>query len=300
MGGIKSVNWAPLITYDNVVQKWYSHNKPFLSMNSGDRDIIFFNFSFKPEDMSLDLNHIHVYQAWMDKKMTKLLAESNSLNSLGDILGLTVGTIRNNMNWAKGVNITTKDTGKKTTVYLVEKGSSIRTEAISSQLGPKALYPKVELISRSLYDLIPGRIHAIDINTLKDFGNYANHRELWISLNPNGLDVFSSLKTLAKQRMFLDNKISRYINVSKPGGVSTELGNFYFCRHPDFLPGMSKSASGFFGVNINTGVAEYFENNSQPLDNRLTVRNHRNNNTVSKSKKKKYIFFIPFYFLFIP
>lgn len=41
----------------------YSHNKPFLSMNSGDRDIIFFNFSFKPEDMSLDLNHIHVYQA---------------------------------------------------------------------------------------------------------------------------------------------------------------------------------------------------------------------------------------------
>lgn len=312
-GGIKSVNWAPLITYDNVVQKWYSHNfdsplskggsnilqgfgqyisrlleqciysynKPFLSMYSGDRDIIFFNFSFKPEDMSLDLNHIHVYQAWKDKKMTKLLAESNSLNSLADILGLTVGTIRNNMNWAKGLKIPTKDTGKKTTVYLVEKGSSIRTEALSSQLGPKALYPKVELIGRSLYDLIPGRIHAIDIKTLKDFGNYANQRELWINLNPNGLDVFS-LKTLAKQRMFLDNKISRYINVAKPGGVSTELGNFYFCRHPDFLSGMSKSASGFFAVNMNTGVAEYFENNSQPLDNRLTVRNHRNNNTVSK------------------
>jgi hypothetical protein len=27
---------------------------------------------------------------------------------------------------------------------------------------------------------------------------------------------------------------------------------------------MSKAASGFFAVNINTGVAEYFENNSQP------------------------------------
>lgn len=45
---------------------------------------------------------------------------------------------------------------------------------------------------------------------------------------------------------------------------------------------MSKSASGLFAVNMKTGVAEYFENNSQPLDNRLTVRNHRNNNTVSK------------------
>lgn len=62
---------------------------------------------------------------------------------------------------------------------------------------------------------------------------------------------------------------------------------------------MSKSASGFFGVNINTGVAEYFENNSQPLDNRLTVRNHRNNNTVSKSKKKNIFFlFLFIFFLF--
>lgn len=92
--------------------------------------------------------------------MTKLLAESNSLNSLANILGLTEGTsslrerctlpygegtIRNNMNWAKGIKITNKDTGKKTTVYLVEKGASIRTEALSSQLGPKALYSKVKL-----------------------------------------------------------------------------------------------------------------------------------------------------------
>jgi hypothetical protein len=45
---------------------------------------------------------------------------------------------------------------------------------------------------------------------------------------------------------------------------------------------MTKTASGFFGINTKTGIAEYFENNSQPLDDRLTVRNHRNNNTVSK------------------
>jgi hypothetical protein len=110
--------------------------------------------------------------------MTKLLAESNSLNSLADMLGLTVGTIRNNMNWAKGIKITEKESGKKITVYLVEKGASIRTQALSSQLAPKDLYPKIELFNRTLYDLIPGRIHAIDINTLEDFGNYASQREL--------------------------------------------------------------------------------------------------------------------------
>lgn len=75
-GGIDSVKWAPLITYDNIVQEWYNHNydsplslggtkilrgfgqyiarlleqciysnsKPFLNMYSEQRDIIFFNF----------------------------------------------------------------------------------------------------------------------------------------------------------------------------------------------------------------------------------------------------------------
>lgn len=72
------------------------------------------------------------------------------------------------------------------------------------------------------------------------------------------------------------------MNLAKPGGIPTELGNFYLCRHPKYLPGLNKAASGFFAINMNTGVAEYFENNSQPLDDRLTVRNHRKNNTVSK------------------
>lgn len=233
-------------------------------MYSQDRNIIFFTFTFKYEEMSQDLNHLHTYQAWGDKEMTKLLAESNSFNSLADMLGLTVGTIRNNMNWAKGIKITDKESGKKTTVYLVEKGASIRTQALSSQLAPKDLYPKIELFNRTLYDLIPGRIHAIDINTLEDFGNYASQRELWINLNPNSLDEFNNLGSLSKERIFLNSRISRFMNVAKPGGISTELGNFYFCRHPEFLLGMSKAASGFFAVNINTGVAEYFENNSQP------------------------------------
>lgn len=120
-------------------------------------------------------------------------------------------------------------------------------------MGPKHLYPEVKLINRSLYDLIPGRIHAVNVNTLEDFGNYASQRELWASLNPNSLEEFNKLETLAKQRSYLDNRISRYIKTAKPGGVSTELGSFYFCRHPDFLPGNAKTSSGFFGVNVNTG-----------------------------------------------
>lgn len=312
-GGIKSVKWAPIISYDNIVQEWYNrnfdsplslgntkilqgfgqyiirlleqclytYNKPFLNIYHEQRGIIFFNFSFKPKKMLFSLNCLHTYQAWSDKNMTKLLAESNSLNSLADMLGLTVSTIRNNMNWERGLCISDKSTGKKITIYLVEKGAPVRTKAFSSQLAPKDLYSKVELVNRTLYDLIPGRIHAIDVNTLEDFGNYANQRELWTSLNPNRLDKFN-LDTLAKQRVFLDNSISRYINVAKPGGISTELGCFYFCIHPEFLPNMSKPASGFFGVNTKTGLVVYFENNSQPVETRLTVRTHRKNNTVSK------------------
>lgn len=119
------------------------------------------------------------------------------------MLGLTVGTIRNNMNWEKGISIWDMGAGKK----IVEKGAPVRTKAFSSQLGPKDIYSKVELVNRTLYDLIPGRIHAIDVNTLRDFGNYANKRELWTSLNPNWLNKFRNLDTLAKLRVFLDNDI---------------------------------------------------------------------------------------------
>lgn len=144
MGGIESVKWAPIINYDNMVQEWYNnnydsplslggtrilqgfgqyiarlleqcvytYNKPFLSMYSEDRHIIYYNFTFKPEDVSIDLNRVNVYQVWRDKKRTKLLAESNYLNYLAGMLGLTVGTIRNNFNWEKGTRIINKDSGK--------------------------------------------------------------------------------------------------------------------------------------------------------------------------------------------
>ena len=94
------------------------------------------------------------------------------------MLGLAVGTVRNNMNWVKGIKINKSNIGENTTIYLVEKGTCVRTNTISSQLAPKDLYPKVKLTNRTLYDLIPGRIHAIYANTLEDFGNYDSQREL--------------------------------------------------------------------------------------------------------------------------
>lgn len=77
--------------------------------------------------------------------------------------------------------------------------------------------------------------------TLEVVGTYKNQRELWKNLNPRpGTEDFDKL-SLGQQRNFLDNRIGRYfiplysgiIVVVKPGGISTELGNFYFCKHPD-------------------------------------------------------------------
>lgn len=224
-------------TFDNIVQEWYRINStnplsvgganilkgfaqyparvleqcvytnyaPFLRHVSNDqhKDIIFcLNFSFKPSDLSLDIQSIKTYQAWLDKGMTKLIAEANSHNSLARLLGVSIGSVRNNMGWHKGMCFS-KD-GKEVVIYLTEKGVPFRaggTEQISTQLSPKTKYPLLRhLKNRTLYDvLIPGKIHVIAVDTLKDFGTYNNQRELWIALrhpslgwSPHCLD---SLKT---------------------------------------------------------------------------------------------------------
>lgn len=310
-GGILSIKWAPIITFDNIVQEWYNINyafplskggakllqgfgqyiprlleqcmytnyKPYLNINNEQlKDIIFFNFAFESNEMLLSLDQVHIYQAWADKKATQLIAESDSYNSLADQLNMSVGTIRNNMNWYKGVNVM-NDQSKNSIIYLKEKGINFRTEQLSSQMKPKDKYPSASLKDRSLHDLIPGIIYAINIETLDVFGTYNNQRELWQKLNPSFLELENL--SLSKKRDFLDNRIGRYFNVVKPGGISTELGNFYFCKHPDYLPGKAVKASGFFAVNTLTGLAEYFENNSQ-AGNRGTVRRNRNNNTITK------------------
>lgn len=313
-GNVSSIKWAPIITYDNIVQQWYNINyafplsqggakilqgfgqyvsrileqciytnyKPYFNIKDEQKlkDIIFYNFSFEASELSLSLDQIHVYQAWLDKKATILLAESNSYNSLADQLKISVGAVRNNMNWHKGITIT-NDKGENIVIYLKEKGVPIRYEQINSQLKPKDKYSLVELKDKSLYDLKPGKIYVINIETLEVFGIYKNQRELWMNLNPKSGVADLEKLSLNQQRSFLDNRIGRYFNLVKPGGISTELGNFYFCKHPEYLPGLTKKASGFFAVDTFTGLAKYFSNNSQAGD-RGTVRRNRNNNTVTK------------------
>nr|ATI20513.1 hypothetical protein [Juglanconis juglandina] len=156
-----------------------------------------------------------------------------------------------------------------------------RSEQINSQLKPKDRYPLVELKDKSLYDLVPGKIYSININTLEVCGVYNNQRELWINLNPNSAHTVLGQLSLKQQINFIDNRIGRYFNLVKPGGINTESGNFYFCKHPDYLPGLTKKASGLFAVNTLTGLAKYFANNSQAGD-RGTVRRNRKNNTITK------------------
>jgi hypothetical protein len=78
----------------------------------------------------------------------------------------------------------------------------------------------------------------------------------------------------------LNNRVGRYFNIERPGGTQTEMGSFYFCRHPDYLPKLAKTATGFFAVDTLTGLAKYYANNSQAGG---TVRRHRENNTTTKN-----------------
>lgn len=121
------------------------------------------------------------------------------------------------------------------------------------------------------------------MENLEIFGIYKNKRELLMNLNPNFAVADLGKLPLTQQRNFLDNSIGRYFNLVKPGGISTELGYSYFCKHPYYSPVLSKKPTGFFAVNTLTGLANYFLNNSQAGD-RGTVRRNRNNNTITKKR----------------
>ena len=53
-----------------------------------------------------------------------------------------------------------------------------------------------------------------------------------MNLNPDSGPKDLEKLSLSQQRNYLDNRIGRYFNLVKPGGISTELGNFYICKHP--------------------------------------------------------------------
>lgn len=307
--GLNNLKWSPLITTSNLVHNWNVNNissdislgaskilrgfaqfplrvleqgmmdkyKPYLNPNAG--QVTFFNFSFSKEDFYLPLSITKKYQVF-DSSMSEVLAQGDSYNSLAKLVGLSNVSVRNNMNWHLGCDMVIN--GKEIHGYLRETGVSLRTEYINQQLLPKDKYPLVELSGRTLYDLIPGKLHAITTDSLKDYCEavYDNELDLWTSLNPSTVEELSAMKG-KEIKQYLNNRVGRYMNIARPEGNSTERGNFFFCRHPDYLAGLAKVAEGIFAVNIVTSICTYYANISQiSRTNRTGVRNHLNKGTL--------------------
>nr|YP_007475441.1 hypothetical protein H888_mgp04 [Microbotryum cf. violaceum BFL-2013]AGE14654.1 hypothetical protein [Microbotryum cf. violaceum BFL-2013] len=208
-GGISKLTWAPLITTPNIVHNWHvDHStldislggskalrgfsqlsirvleqammdKYSPSMNPNAGQVIFFNFSLSVEELKEPLSTVKSYKAF-DSSMTKVLAQSNSYNSLGPLVGLSNVSVRNNMDWHLGVNMVIDN--QEIHGYLREDGAPLRTVPLHTQLAPKLTKEIVDLRSRTLYDLVPGKLHAVEVDSLKDFGLYDNERHLWTSL----------------------------------------------------------------------------------------------------------------------
>jgi len=72
----------------------------------------------------------------------------------------------------------TNDQGENYVIYLKEKGVPFRYEQLESQVKPSDKYSLIELKDRSLYDLAPGKIYAMKLESLEVFGVYNSQREL--------------------------------------------------------------------------------------------------------------------------
>ena len=239
----------------------------------------FFNFNFDASDMTQSLESLHIYQA-LDNTKAIVLAEASSYNELAKSIGISNVSVRNNMNWYLGTEFTID--GETVHGYIREVGIDWRTTPVHGQLGPKSKYSILELSGRTLYDLIPGKLYVININTLTDYGIYNNERDLWVSLNPTKSTVISKL-SLQEQHQYLNNRIGRYLNVMRPGGNPTEAGYFYFARNPDYLAGLAKPAQALFAITAG-GLCTWYANFSSVTGvNRGTVRRNLVNNTVSKT-----------------
>jgi hypothetical protein len=315
-GGIDNLTWCPLVTCPNLIHNWNIDNissnlslggskilrgfsqfslrvleqsmmdKYTPSMNPYTGTVSFFNFAFSTEDLIKPLSSTNVYQAF-DSSMTDVLAEANSYNKLGKLVGLSNVSVRNTMNWHLGIDMTIN--GKEVHGYLREFGQPLRTEPLIQQLSPKNKLPAVQLLNRTLFDLIPGNIYAITTDTLSDFGIYNNERDLWTSLNPSNVEKLSNMGG-AESKNYLNNRVGRYMNLERPDGNPTELGNFYFCRHPEYLAGLAKVAEALFAINVITGLCTLYPNIKQASPtNRTNIRNHLTNGTLH-NKTMRYIY----------
>lgn len=310
-GGLSSLNWAPIITLPNLETSWMKNNsvdtlsagadkvlqcvtqyptrileqcllthyRPYLNAEGKPYNVIFFNTNFSPEDMSVTSQSLARYQALALDKVT-VLAEANSYNELAKYIGLSNVAVRNNMNWTEVVQFSINDT--PTQGYLHQLGATWRDTLSQGQLSPKQKWPTLDLPNIPLHELTPGKVYAINVHTLET-QSFTSLRDMWLHLNPSKVDAFNLLSG-DKQHELISNHVSRHINVARPGGTSTDSGNFYFARHPEYLPNMSKSASSLYRIDVDTGLATWFANNSQvDSHDRLSVRKNLANVTLTRN-----------------
>ena len=91
------------------------------------------------------------------------------------------------------------------------------------------------------------------------------------------LDSLSS----KQQHQYLNNRVGRYLNIFRPN--ETDLGNYYFARHPDHLTGLAKTAESLFAIDVDTHLATCYPNNSSVSSHdRLSVRRNMANFSLTR------------------
>lgn len=101
-----------------------------------------------------------------------------------------------------------------------------------------------------------------------------------MTLNPSETGKVALLNSV-ESHDYIQNRVRPYTNIIRPR--ETELGNFYFARNPDYLTGLSKTATPLIGISVDTGLATVYANNSAvPTHDRLTVRTNLVNITLTR------------------
>ena len=245
------------------------------TLNQSGYKVNYFNFDIPASSFNKPPDQESIYQA-LNSDITKVLAQATSYNQLSKLVGLSNVTVSTKINWHLGTEFNID--GIKVHGYLREVGEPLRTEPLLKAVHVKNKLPSVDLVNRTLYDLVPGKLHAIHTDTLEDYGLFDNERHLYTTLNPSVADKINSM-TSAQSKQYLNGRVGAYINVVREN--KTELGIFYFCRHPDFLAGLAKSIEAIFVVNVITGVCTLYNSiKAISPSNRTSIRNHLYGNRV--------------------
>lgn len=302
-GGIGSAVWSPIITYPNLYTLWYE-KYPAVYLNIGGINLLrafalyparileqalidfykpylnetstvgFFNFALSPADL-LKTRINDVYLVW-DATTGSLLFTSSSIKDVATKLGVARSTVKNYLNWVEGLEVSLNTSGEKITCLIRKQGSEIRSNKIDTQLYTKNRYPKVELKGQTLYDLKPGLTYVIDpLTTNTVYGPFDSRLELFKKLYPNKwekVNSFSNKQNLI--RNFIANNITSVMNLAIPGGITSEIGKFWYCCNPDHPFKFNKIPKPLFTV-TSDGLCSWYANNSSVKNfSRKTVAKH--------------------------